>query len=79
LEPGASCELVFMLGVAGPGALDASAVVQRHGGAQAAAAAWQRLRDWWDVTLGAVSVRTPDPALDRRVNCWLPYQAMAAM
>ena len=79
LEPGASCELVFMLGVAGPGALDASAVVQRHGGAQAAAAAWQRLRDWWDVTLSAVTVRTPDPGFDLRVNCWLPYQAIAAM
>lgn len=78
LEPGATCELAFLLGVAGPGALDASAVVQRHGGAKAAAAAWQRLRDWWDVTLGAVAVRTPEPALDLRINGWLPYQAIAA-
>jgi len=78
LDPGAACELVFVLGVAGPGSLDASAVVQRHGGAEAAAAAWQRLRDWWDATLGAVTVRTPEPALDLRINGWLPFQAIAA-
>ncbi|HAK92270.1 GH36-type glycosyl hydrolase domain-containing protein [Massilia timonae] len=79
LEPGAECELVFVLGVAGPGSLDASAVVQRHGTAQAAAAAWQRLRDWWDHTLGAVTACTPEPGFDLRVNCWLPYQAIGAM
>lgn len=79
LEPGATCELVFVLGVAGPGALDASAVVQRHGGAQAAAAAWQRLREWWDVTLGSIAVRTPETALDLRINHWLPYQAIGAI
>jgi len=79
LAPGAECELVFVLGVAGPGSLDASAVVQRHGTALAAAAAWQRLRDWWDVTLGAVTVHTPDPVFDLRVNAWLPYQALGAM
>ena len=79
LEPGAGCELVFVLGVAGPGSLDASAAVQRHGGSQAAAAAWQHLRRWWDHTLGAVSVKTPDPALDARINGWLPGQAIGAM
>ncbi|MGF6272163.1 cyclic beta-1,2-glucan synthetase [Massilia sp. UYP11] len=79
LAPGAECELVFVLGVAGPGSLDASAVVQRHGTAQAAAAAWRRLRDWWDHTLGAVTVHTPDPGFDLRVNRWLPWQAIGAM
>ena len=79
LAPGAGCELVFVLGVAGPGSLDASAVVQRHGTAQAAAAAWQRLRDWWEHTLGAVTACTPEPGFDLRVNSWLPYQAIGAM
>ncbi len=79
LEPGAGCELVFVLGVAGPGSLDASAAVQRHGGSRAAAAAWQHLRGWWDHTLGAVGVHTPEPALDARINGWLPYQAIGAM
>lgn len=79
LAPGAEYELVFVLGVAGPGSLDASAVVQRNGTAQAAAAAWQRLRDWWDHTLGAVTACTPEPGFDLRVNSWLPYQAIGAM
>lgn len=79
LAPGEERALVFVLGVAGPGALDASRTVQRHGGAAAADLAWQRLRGWWDDTLGAVQVSTPDPAVDLRVNGWLPYQAIGAM
>ncbi|OON59978.1 hypothetical protein B0920_22155 [Massilia sp. KIM] len=78
LPPGEELELVFVLGVAGPGSLDASRVVQRHGGAAAAAAAWEQLRAWWDATLGCVELRSPDPALDLLVNGWLPYQSIAA-
>lgn len=79
LAPGEERELVFVLGVSGPGTLDASRTVQRHGGAAAAARAWKRLRAWWDDTLGAIRVQTPDPAFDLRVNGWLPYQAIGAM
>jgi len=78
LAPGAQCELVFVLGVAGPGTLDASRAVQTHGGVRAANAAWERLRNWWDTTLGAVELRSPDASLDLRVNTWLPYQAISA-
>lgn len=76
LQPGEECELVFVLGVAGPGSLDASRAVQRHGGAQAAAAAWERLRGWWDQTLGAIEAETPDAALNLLANGWLLYQAI---
>ncbi len=79
LAPGAQCELVFVLGVAGPGTLDASREVQRHGGLRAANAAWERLRNWWDTTLGAVHLHSPDASLNLRVNTWLPYQAISAM
>lgn len=79
LAPGEQRELVFVLGVAGPGTLDASRVVQRHGGADAAAAAWAAQRAWWDDTLGALQVATPDAAFDARVNGWLPYQAINAL
>ena len=76
LEPGEECELVFVLGVAGPGSLDASRVVQRHGGAQGAAAAWEELRRWWDDTLGCVELASSSPTLDLLANGWLLYQAI---
>lgn len=79
LAPGEQRELVFVLGVAGPGSLDASRMAQRHGGAVAAQQAWQQLGEWWNTTLAATQVRTPDASLDLRVNGWLPYQAIAAM
>ena len=79
LAPGEQRELVFVLGVAGPASIDASRMAQQHGGAPAAAAAWSQLRDWWDVTLGAFKLESPDPALDIRLNGWLPYQAIGAM
>lgn len=78
LAPGEERELVFVLGVAGPGTLDASREVQLHGGARAAAAAWERLHNWWDGTLGAAQLHSPDASLDLRVNTWLPYQAISA-
>ncbi|MDN4039039.1 GH36-type glycosyl hydrolase domain-containing protein [Massilia sp. YIM B02443] len=79
LAPGETRELVFVLGVAGPASLDASRMVQQHGGAQAAGAAWDSLRAWWDDTLGAFSIASPEPSLDLRLNGWLPYQAYMAM
>ena len=76
LQPGEECELVFVLGVTGPGSLDASRMVQRHGGAQGAAAAWEQLRRWWEDTLGCVELASPERTLDLLANGWLLYQAI---
>ena len=43
------------------------------GGARALEAVWQ----YWNHTLGAVQVETPDPALDVLANGWLVYQTLA--
>jgi len=77
LQPGEQKELVFLLGSGGGGQPDAVSLVQRHRGAQAAAAALDKLRAWWTETLGALRIATPDPALDVLANGWLLYQTVA--
>jgi cellobiose phosphorylase len=77
LQPGEEQELVFMLGVGGRRNLDATGMVQRHSGLAAAAADLARVRDFWDDTLGAVRIETPEPAFDVLANGWLTYQTIA--
>jgi cyclic beta-1,2-glucan synthetase len=77
LQPGQERELVFMLGVGGRRNADASGMVQRYNGSEAAAAAFDMVRDHWDATLGAVRVETPEPMLDVIANGWLMYQTIA--
>jgi cyclic beta-1,2-glucan synthetase len=77
LAPGEEQELVFMLGVGGRRNLDAAGMVGRHCGAANAHDSFVRMRDWWDETLGAVRIETPEPALDALANGWLLYQTIA--
>jgi len=77
LAPGEEQELVFMLGVGGRRNLDAAGMVRRHAGAANAHDSLARMRDWWDETLGAVRIETPEPALDALANGWLLYQTIA--
>jgi len=77
LQPGEEQELVFMLGVGGRRNLDASNMVRRHHGAATAHDSFVRMREWWDDTLDAVRIETPEPALDAIANGWLLYQTIA--
>ncbi|HSW22666.1 MAG TPA: cyclic beta 1-2 glucan synthetase, partial [Burkholderiaceae bacterium] len=76
LAPGQSRELVFRLGM-GRSADEAGELVQRHRGSAAARAALAAVHAHWRHVLGAVQVRTPDPALNLLVNGWLMYQTLA--
>jgi len=76
LDDGEQREVIFRLGV-GRDAADASALVQRFRTSGAAADALEKVRAHWDRTLGAVQVKTPDPALDVLANGWLLYQTIA--
>lgn len=44
----------------------------------AARAALSATRAWWSERLSAMRVETNNPAFDRLVNRWLPYQALSA-
>src|SRR6185437_5188544 len=76
LEPGLAQECVFRLGL-GRNHADAMALVLRFRGLAAATQALDRVRAHWQHTLGAVHVRTPDPAFDVLANGWLLYQTLA--
>jgi cyclic beta-1,2-glucan synthetase len=69
-------ELIFRLG-AGRDGDDASALAGRFRGPEAARGALEAVWQYWNHTLGAVSVETPDPSLDVLANGWLLYQTLA--
>ena len=52
-------------------------LVQRWRGSAAAHDALAAVKQYWQHTLGAVQVETPDPSLDVLTNGWLVYQILA--
>ncbi|WP_235536413.1 MULTISPECIES: GH36-type glycosyl hydrolase domain-containing protein [unclassified Sphingomonas] len=77
IPPGETAEVVFVLGQ-GDHQAHAASLLQRWRDGTAVEAALQACRSDWTARLGAVTVRTPDPAFDMLVNRWLPYQAISA-
>lgn len=76
LADGQEREIVFRLGV-GRNADDADALVQRFRGAAAARGALEAVWQYWNHTLGAVQVETPDASVNVLANGWLMYQTLA--
>ena len=76
LADGQTREVVFRLGM-GRSADEASELVQRFRGHGAAADARAAVEEHWQQVLGAVQVKSADPALDLLVNGWLVYQTIA--
>ena len=75
LEPGGTAEVVIMLGAA-PSAGDAQSLIARYRD-ESIDGVLADVKRYWDETLGAVSVKTPNRALDIMVNGWLLYQTLA--
>ncbi|HSZ58338.1 MAG TPA: hypothetical protein VK797_21920, partial [Tepidisphaeraceae bacterium] len=69
-------EVVFTLGC-GRDLADARALVNRFRGTGPARGALERVWDYWNRTLGAVNVQTPDASLNFLANGWLLYQVLA--
>ena len=76
LADGEEHETVFRLGD-GRDLNDVRRLLQRHRGPAAAAEALEKVRQYWQRTLGAVQVETPDASLNVLVNGWLLYQTLA--
>ncbi|MEO8626798.1 MAG: hypothetical protein ABI612_01665 [Betaproteobacteria bacterium] len=77
LAPKEEREIIFRLG-AGKTTEDAQFLVRRWRGAYVAHGALQAVHQYWQHTLGAVQVRTPDEALNALANGWLLYQVIAS-
>ncbi|MBW2414826.1 MAG: cellobiose phosphorylase, partial [Deltaproteobacteria bacterium] len=76
LAPGEEVRAHFVLG-AGRDADHATKLARRWREPARVAEASQRLTAHWDSLLSAVSVRTPEPAMDLLINRWALYQALA--
>jgi cellobiose phosphorylase len=78
LAPGQEREIIFRLGLGGtPGADDVEALLQRFRGPAAARHELEAVWHYWNHTLGAVQVDTPDESLNVLTNGWLLYQTLA--
>ena len=69
-------EIVFTMGV-GRDIDDVRVLVQRFRGSDPARRALEEVWRFWNQTLGAVHVETPDPALNLMANGWLVYQTLS--
>jgi len=76
LQDGQERETSFRLG-AGRSPADVQNLIQRFRLVGAGRTALEDVRSYWSQTLGAVSVDTPDPAVNVMANGWLLYQTLS--
>lgn len=69
-------QVVFRLG-AGKNREHALSLIQQFEGSQPARKALEKVNQYWQKTLGAVQIETPDQATNILSNGWLNYQALA--
>ncbi len=77
LEDGEEIEIVFKLG-AGNNYDEVRKLVKRFNGSNASRLALKEVHEYWNKTLGAVQVNTPDASLNVLTNGWLLYQTLVS-
>jgi cellobiose phosphorylase len=75
LPDGQEREVSFRLGV-GRSPAEVQGLVQRFRRAESCQAALEGVWAYWNRTLGAINVDTPDPAVNVMANGWLLYQTL---
>ncbi len=76
LAPGQERKIIFRIGV-GRDVEDARRLVKHFRGAAQARESLEKTHRFWDKTLSAVQVETPDPAFNALANGWLVYQTLS--
>jgi cyclic beta-1,2-glucan synthetase len=76
LEPGQEREVSFRLGL-GRSVQDVQGLIQRFRRPSASRHALEAVWDFWNRSLGAVQIETPDPAINFLANGWLIYQTLS--
>ena len=77
IAAGKEVTVVLALGQAADQA-QATALARAYLEPRAAELALEKTKAWWNETLSVVRVETNEPAFDRLVNDWLPYQILCA-
>lgn len=77
LEPGQEKDIVFILGC-GKNIAEARELVYRFRGITPAYQARDRVWEFWNHTLGAINVESPDASFNMLVNGWLLYQTLSS-
>ncbi|MGK5083271.1 glycosyl transferase family 36, partial [Bdellovibrionota bacterium FG-1] len=76
LRPGEERELIILLGQA-ENAESAQELIVRYRKKDAAKTALAAVLTYWNETLGAIEIKTPDASMNTLVNRWLLYQALS--
>ncbi|MDQ2720432.1 MAG: cyclic beta 1-2 glucan synthetase, partial [Bacteroidota bacterium] len=70
-------EIIFRLG-AGRDSMEASSTAKQFRGTEAAKDALNKVKKYWEQTVGALQVETPDAAINIITNGWLTYQTISS-
>ena len=76
LSAGMGREIIFRLGT-GRDLEDANKTIHRFRGSAPAYAALEAVWQYWNHTLGAVQIETPEPSINILANGWILYQTLA--
>ena len=77
LAVGEEIEIVFRLG-AGKDAAETCALVRKFRGLSEAKEVLEKVKNYWNYTLGTFQIETPDAATNLIANGWLTYQTLSS-